>query len=168
MYRKRGLGDVTTPSTAGGSIFMPPTADFGDVSCGVLSGGFLKKECWCLEFPQMCSTADYQASVALAYPNLVYAPIQAPVLPGSPTGSALTVPPASGAEAQATVDRLIAEAEAASQTQGQTTMDQTAANLATVGAAQPGIPWWVWAGLAGVGVFALVTMSAGSPRRYGR
>jgi hypothetical protein len=84
----------------------------------------------------------------------------------------LTVPPASGADAQATVDALL---------------NQQAANQQAIDAAQVSSSWvdtligntsavatgaasslsWIL-GLVGLGVFALVAVGGGSPRRYGR
>ena len=95
--------------------------------------------------------------------------------PGAPTGDALTVAPASGEQAQATVDALL----------NQQLADQQAANAGTVTSS-----WWdtlmgntsaagsaavstvtsplLWLGLAGLGIFAMVAMGGGSARRYGR
>ena len=96
-----------------------------------------------------------------------------PVAPvGSPTGSALTVPPASGTDAQATVDTLV----------NQQLVDQNALNAGAVtsswwdsitgaaGAAATGatsyLPWIL--GAAGLLVFGFVAFGGGSARRYGK
>jgi hypothetical protein len=100
-----------------------------------------------------------------------------PVAPvGAPTGDALTFPPASGEEAQATIDALV----------NQQMLDQQALNAQSVtsswwntltggtygaasGAASgvaSALPWIL--GAVGLGVFALVAIGGGSPRRYGR
>jgi hypothetical protein len=95
-----------------------------------------------------------------------------PVAPvGSPTGDALTVPPASGEDAQATVDALV----------NQQMVDQQALNASQVtsswwdsvtgsvgSAAGSGTNWLLYGVLAVVGIGALVFMGGGSPRRYGR
>ena len=94
--------------------------------------------------------------------------------PQSPTGDTLTVPPASAADAQATVDTLV----------NQQLVDQNALNAGAVqstwwdtltgntAAAGSGVssllstafPWI----LAGLGVFAFVAIGGGSARRYGK
>jgi len=96
-----------------------------------------------------------------------------PVAPvGAPTGDVLTVPPASGEEAQATVDALV----------NQQLLDQQALNASKVSsswwdsaastvvaagdAVTPSFPWLL--GLVGLGAFALVAVGGGSARRYGR
>lgn len=95
---------------------------------------------------------------------------------GAPTGDVLTVPPASGEEAQATVDALV----------NQQMVDQQALNAQSVtsslwdtltggtygaaaGAASgigSSLPWIL--GAVGLGVFALVAIGGGRPRRYGK
>lgn len=114
-------------------------------------GGFFTPVCW---------TALQSSAVA-------------PV--GAPTGDVLTVPPASGAEAQATVDALV----------NQQLIDQQALNAGAVqsswldtltgntyaagsSVASTVTSPWLWLGLAGLGAFALVTVGGGSARRYGR
>jgi hypothetical protein len=95
--------------------------------------------------------------------------------PPAPTGDVLTVPPASGADAQATVDALINQQTAAQQAvaagQVQTNaLDQLASGVVDTGnalSAPLGIPWLVWL-VGGVGIFAMVAVGGGSPRRYGR
>ena len=114
--RRRGFGDVLNP--------MAGTA----LDCGFFAGGIFNPACRCLSFPSTCSASDYAAAYALAHPS-VYAPIQAPPTVQAPAGSALTVPPASGADAQATIDAVLAQQEAAAQAQNAATMQQTAANL---------------------------------------
>lgn len=156
---KRGMGDVLNP-TAGTAL-----------DCGLFAGGVFRKECWCMSWPSLCSQADYVASRALADPS-VYAALQAPPVVGAPTGSALTVPPASGAEAQAQVDAIIAQQQAAWDAQNSATMGQTQSGLdqfaADFTAATSGTNWMLYGVLAIVGVFALVSVGGGSARRYGR
>jgi hypothetical protein len=91
---------------------------------------------------------------------------------GAPTGSALTVPPASGADAQATIDTLV----------NQQMTDQQALNAGAVqsswwdtvtgavGSVAPdsGTSWLMYGVLAIVGVMAFVSIGGGSARRYGR
>jgi hypothetical protein len=92
---------------------------------------------------------------------------------GSPTGSTLTVPPASGTDAQSTVDTLV----------NQQLVDQNALNAGAVtsswwdtltgdayattsGGLTSYLPWI----LGGVGllIFGMAAMGGGSARRYGR
>jgi len=106
--------------------------------------------------------------------------------PPAPTGAALTTPPASGADAQATVDALLNEqmraqqALAAQQVQSSAADQAASAVVDTAGAvsdaaesaanalAAPfGVPWWAWLA-GGVGIFAFAALGSGSPRRYGR
>lgn len=95
--------------------------------------------------------------------------------PGAPTGSALTVPPASGEEAQATVDALLNQQLADQQAlnaQGVTSSWWNQVTGGTAAIAQnafsmaSALPWI----LGGVGLiaFALIAGGGGSPRRYGR
>lgn len=107
------------------------------------------------------------------------APVQAVAPPRAPSGAVLTVPPVSGADAQATVDALL----------DQQLIDQQALNAshlesswidraasAAVGAGDAvsdafegplGMSWLLW-GALGLAVFGVVVAGAGSPRRYGR
>lgn len=160
MYRlrNRGIGDVLNP-TAGTAL-----------DCGLFAGGVFNKACWCLQWPSLCSQADYVAARALADPS-VYAAIQQPPPVGAPTGAVLTTPPASGEQAQAQVDAILAQQVADWQAQNMGTMQQTQSGLDQFAAdfkvATAGISWWIWLA-GGLGVFALVAVSGGSPRRYGR
>jgi len=95
--------------------------------------------------------------------------------PQAPTGDTLTVPPASAADAQATVDTLLNQqlvdqqalnAGAVQSTWWDTLTGNTYAAGAAVGSAA--ISPWLWLGLAGLGVFGLVAMGGGTARRYGR
>lgn len=98
-------------------------------------------------------------------------------VPPAPTGSVLTVPPASGAEAQATVDALLAkqlEAQKAANAAGVTSswIDQLSTGTVDAGQAAKdaltgSIPWLL-IGALGLGVFAMVAVGGGSARRYGR
>lgn len=94
--------------------------------------------------------------------------------PRSPTGDVLTVPPASGEEAQATVDALLNQ-----QLEDQKALnagnvqsgwiDEAASGVVDTGSAVGSIfsSPWLW-GALGLGVFALVAVGGGSARRYGR
>lgn len=93
--------------------------------------------------------------------------------PGAPTGDVLTVPPASGVDAQATVDALVNQQLIDQQTlnaqgvQG-SLVDSLASGVVSAGSAVAGAFPWLWVGLGGLGLFALVAIGGGSPRRYGR
>ena len=94
--------------------------------------------------------------------------------PGAPTGDTLTVPPASAADAQATVDALVnqqlVDQQALNAGAVQSTWwDTLTGNTAAAGSGVSNLlstafPWI----LAGLGVFAMVAMGGGSARRYGR
>ncbi len=92
--------------------------------------------------------------------------------PGAPTGDALTLPPASGADAQATVDALLNQQLADQQKVNAAGVssswwDSTVGGVYSVGSsAVSGFPWG-WLAI-GVGAVALVAFGGGSPRRYGR
>ncbi len=94
---------------------------------------------------------------------------------GAPTGNLLRVPPASGVDAQATVDalanqQLIDQQAIAGAQVTSSTLDQVASGLVAAGdtlAAPLGISWLIWLA-GGIGVFAMVAMGGGRPRRYGR
>jgi hypothetical protein len=93
--------------------------------------------------------------------------------PGAPSGSVLTVPPASEAEAQATVDALLNQQirdQQALNAQGVTSSwaDQASSAVVDTADLKPGgVPWWVWLA-GGLGLFAAVAIGGGRPRRYGR
>jgi hypothetical protein len=93
-------------------------------------------------------------------------------VPPAPTGDVLTVPPASGEEAQATVDALLNQQAVNQQAinAGQVSsswVDTVLGNTsAAATSAVSSFPWIL--GLAGFAVFALVAIGGGSPRRYGR
>jgi hypothetical protein len=112
-------------------------------------GGFFSPTCWSALTPSMVAP------------------------PGAPTGDLLTVPPASGADAQATVDalvnqQLIDQQNLNAQGVQSTVLDQAAGGIVSAGSAvAPSFPW-VMLGLLGVGAFALIAVGGGSPRRYGR
>jgi hypothetical protein len=154
VYRFSGMGD--------GDIGM----------CSAWAGGYLKKACWCLAFPSLCSKDTYAASVMLHNPENI-APVQSPPVVGSPSGAPLTVPPSSGEVAQQTVDDLLAQQARDWQAQNAATIADTQGNLDRINesydnaTSSMGIPWYWWA-VGGLGVFALVAAGSGSPRRYGR
>jgi hypothetical protein len=97
--------------------------------------------------------------------------------PGAPTGAALTTPPASEADAQAQVDALLnqqLEAQKALNAAGvqSTWVDEAASGVVdtadSLNPLKPGnINWLFWGGV-GLAMFAVVAVSGGSPRRYGR
>ena len=81
-------------------------------------------------------------------------------VPAAPTGSVLTTPPASGAEAQATVDTLLNEQLAAQQAadaaQVQPVTDvysvvDSVVNARSSLASGLSVPWWAW--VVGGGIF---------------
>ncbi len=92
---------------------------------------------------------------------------------GVPSGDALTVPPVSGADAQATVDALLNQQLKDQQTlngQGVDTnwiWEVEGAGGDAAKKVESTVPWMLLGGLA-LGAFALVAVSGGSPRRYGR
>ncbi len=100
-------------------------------------------------------------------------PVVAPVR--APTGDVLTVPPASGEQASATVQALIDQQMIDQQSLNaagveSSVLDRASSAAVSTGAALAapgGVSWLVW-GALGLGVFALVAMGGGSPRRYGR
>ena len=95
--------------------------------------------------------------------------------PPAPTGEALTLPPASGAQAQALVDQLLNQQlqdqqalnAAGVQSSWVDRLSSTAVSAGESISAPGGMSWLLWGALA-LGVFALVAVSGGGPRRYGR
>src|ERR1035437_1781774 len=120
----RGLADVLNP-TAGTSL-----------NCGLFAGGVFQKACWCASFPSLCSSADYVATKALEDPSVYNTLMQPPVV-GAPTGSALTLPPASGAQAAATETALLNQQILDWQAQDRASMAQTQSNLDALAKSQP-------------------------------
>jgi hypothetical protein len=95
---------------------------------------------------------------------------------GAPTGSALTVPPASGADAQATVDALVNQQMIDQQSlnaQGVTSsvsdiiLGSGGAAVSAISSAASSVPW-VWIGVGLAFIFGASALGGGSPRRYGR
>jgi len=88
----------------------------------------------------------------------------------APTGAVLTTPPASGADAQATVDALVNQQlvnqQAANAAGVTSSWVDTAASSAVAagGVLTSGFPWL----LAGLGIFALIALGGVGPKRYGR
>jgi hypothetical protein len=83
----------------------------------------------------------------------------------------LTVPPASGEEAQATVDALLdqqlRDQQALNAAGVQSSwLDRASSQLVAAGDSLSSP--WLLLGALGLGVFALVAVGGGSPRRYGR
>jgi hypothetical protein len=97
--------------------------------------------------------------------------------PRAPSGDVLTVPPASGVDAQATVDALLDQQmrdQQALDADGvkSSWLDSLASDVVDTGDAitNPklgGVSAWVWL-VGGLGLFAVVAMGGGKPRRYGR
>lgn len=145
MYGLRNHGLGRTPSE--------------DVLCRKdWAGGFFMPSCWSMLEPSTIAP------------------------PRAPTGDVLTLPPASGEEAQATVDALLNQQlrdQQALNAAGvkSSWLDELASGIVDTGDAAAaagnallkpgGIPLWIWLA-GGLGVFALVAVSGGSPRRYGR
>lgn len=96
-------------------------------------------------------------------PGSVYVAPPAPPPVGAPSGPDLTVPPASGQTAQATVDQIISDQAAAQKVQASGFFSSLNSVVNPAG----GTNWLLW-GAVGLGVFALVAMGGGSPGRYGR
>jgi hypothetical protein len=96
-------------------------------------------------------------------------------VPPAPPLDVWTVPPASGVDAQATVDTLLnqqLESQQAANAQNvqSSWLDSLASRAVAAGdviSAPFGISWLVW-GALGLGVFGLVAIGSGGPRRYGR
>lgn len=101
-------------------------------------------------------------------------------VPGAPTGTALTLPPSSEVDAQATVDAQLALQLAAQKAANAANVqsnwwDQLASGIVDTGnaagdALNPtigGVSVWVWVA-GGIGLLAVVAVGSGSPRRYGR
>jgi hypothetical protein len=91
--------------------------------------------------------------------------------PRAPSGDVLTVPPASGEEAQATVDALLdqqlRDQQALNAAGVQSSwLDRASSQLVAAGDSLSSP--WLLLGALGLGVFALVAVGGGSPRRYGR
>jgi hypothetical protein len=120
----RGLADILNP-TAGTSL-----------NCGLFAGGVFNKACWCASFPSLCSSADYVATKALEDPSVYNTLMQPPVV-GAPTGAALTLPPASGADAAATENALLSQQILDWQAQDRASLAQTQANLDQLAQSQP-------------------------------
>ena len=157
MYRfspSRGMGDSASDSGA------------FSTQCG---GGLdaLNPNCWYQIWPLSYFASPPAVSVTATAP--------------APTGSVLTTPPASGEEAQQTVDALLNQQLKNQQAIDAAQVQSSAADIVggalanagdTISNAASGVVSAVsspilWLGL-GLGVFALVALSAGSPRRYGR
>ncbi len=149
---RRGMGDVLNP-TAGSQL-----------DCGLFNFGVFRKECWCLQFPSLCSSSDYQAAVALANPDVVYgggppAPAHTP-----PVSAGLSTVPApyTADQAQAAIDAALAAGAAQTQQQNLDYFSGVQTTLDNVAASQPaGVPMWAWV-LAGG---AVVLMAASAVRR---
>lgn len=145
-WRNPGLG-IAPP---GG----PPNADCSNSLNWLFASG-----CWSM------SPSSWAALAAAGQSSLT-------ATPPAPSGSVLTVPPASGADAQATVDALVNQ-----QMQNQQAVDASQVST-TVGSTVGGVisqtgdviaaafPWATIAMVAVVGILAFSALGAGSPRRY--
>ena len=153
-YRRRrgGLGIAPPECATGTHLTCGPKTD-----CSDSWNWALAPACWS------------QSAAAWALQAGAVAP------PPAPTGDVLTVPPASGAEAQATVDQLVNQQmtdQQAKNAAGVTSSwwDQiVGAPAAAASALTPSsIPWgWIIGGF-GIVAFGMVALGGGSPRRYGR
>jgi hypothetical protein len=92
----------------------------------------------------------------------------------APPQAVWTVPPASGVDAQATVDTLLNQQlvnQQAANAEGvqSTWVDSAASGVVAAGGAVSSMlsSPWLW-GLLGLGAFALVAVGGDQPRRYGR
>ena len=138
--------------------------------CRIWEFGAFKPQCWCLDHPALCSPDQYKAAIAWAYPGDVYVPMPKPPVPAAPTGAALTVPPASGEQAQATVDEILAAQMREWQARNAQAMQETEANIEAIDTSDAGIsnllpklelPTWAWVALAGFSGLVLVSASGG-------
>jgi hypothetical protein len=142
MYARRGLGQAP--------------GDLALNTCVTLGGWLTNSSCWGHSIPywQQMMTPG-QSSVGSAPPP-------------APTGSVLTTPPASGAEAQATVDQLLNEQMAAQQAvnaqQVSPTVDiYSAVNSLNAAAGSvlptlPGVNWTTVALVSGAALVLLILM----------
>ncbi len=92
--------------------------------------------------------------------------------PQSPTGDVLTVPPASGDDAQSVVDALLDQQLRDQQTLNAGVVqsswwDEIVGDASAAGDKVTEFPFLLVGGVA-LGAFALVAVSGGRPRRYGR
>jgi hypothetical protein len=168
---RRGLG----ASTSG-------TSDFLIGHCGLFQGGVFKPECWCLDFPWLCSKEDYQAAVGVVRPTDIY-----PSGGLKPVGGAPPAPGGNPADpcagrtgndyyaCTATLPgSLVDDKELLQQQRNQSYFENVADNLDRVGAAYDdqtkpgGLGMGAWVAIALVGVVGVAALGAGSPRRYGR
>jgi len=103
VYRmRRGVGQVGTPVAQVPVIPTPGVIQSNQTpDCTNWFTWLIDSDCW------VASPSEWAA-----YPTP-----PAPLPPTAPTGSVLTVPPASGAEAQSTVNQLVAQTTAANQQQ---------------------------------------------------
>jgi hypothetical protein len=133
---------------------LPKSIFGGNVDCRNLMTYIATPECW-----------DYTRE---AWRQMVAfdRPTSAVIAPPPAVGEALSKVPApyTTAEYNAAVDAAIAA--------GKEATDENVREFFK-GATQPGpedggVPLWVWMAGAGAFVFALVAVSGGSPRRYGR
>jgi hypothetical protein len=150
-YRRnrRGMG-IAPPQCAQGAFTCGPKTDCSDS--------------WNWTFAPACWS---QSPGAWALQAGAVAP------PPAPTGDVLTVPPASGADAQATVDQLVNQQMIDQQAHNAAGVTSSVSDVilgsggAAIAAAAPAVPW-LWIGLGVLGVFAATAIGGGSPRRYGR
>ena len=122
--------------------------------------------CLCLENPWACSDDTHAAARLLTDPTMITSPGM-PLVVGAPSGAALIVPPDDAAQAQSLIDELLSGQWEEWQGENRAVVASTNQNLQRPGADSAGVPWYWWA-LGGLGAFAVISLSAGSPRRYGR
>jgi hypothetical protein len=157
MYGLRGMG-LADPVATTGAVVISAAGSVDRFGRGVNDSDWANCRGW---------TAYLNPGCYFAGPKSMIAP------PRAPTGDMLTVPPASGEEAQATVDELLNQQlwDQQALNAGQVSSswwDELAGGTSQVVESSPGgLSIWAWLAL-GIGGFALVAVGAGSPRRYGR
>jgi hypothetical protein len=133
----------------------------GVYDCSGPISWYLSSSCW--SQPREVWAAAYSKAMSPIAP------------PQAPTGDVLTVPPASGADAQATVDALVNQQMADQQAKNAAGVTSSwwdqivGAPVAAASSLTPGsIPWgWIIGGV-GLLAFGMVAIGGGSSRRYGR
>lgn len=157
MIGRGGLGGATcangvSPSTTWEQWMgcTPKPLDANPPS--VLDAGSYLTSWWC-NATGLCSDATMKASQGLATPEVVYPPMPQPPAVGAPAN--LTLPPASGADAQATVGDVLAA-------QMQKWQAQTQGYFNEVAGPDPASStnWFIWIAL-GLGGLLVLDMVRG-------
>lgn len=162
MYQvRRGLGDATiTPANAG---FLQKNLE--TISACNSDAYWINPFCWGY------SPSAWAQMAQFASQSITTMPVAPAAIPAAYT----TVAPTTDEAAQQTSDSLNAamaqtQANNLAAAQGQPTVCDSGQVLADDGVTcvSPAASWWLWGAVAAVSVFALVAISGGSPRRYGR